>query len=419
MAIRMYSHYDAPIDDSALPTPSGDGRRRLPDRTPKMKTSPLRMIAAGLILAVGVGILVLIVRNNNAGQRDFITYWSAGHQLVHGMNPYDFATILPLERSAGFNRNRALVMRNPPLAFFMALPLGFVSPNTGVVFWLIALLASLVVSIRMIWTMNGRPPNRLHLLGYCFAPVMECLMAGQLGIFLLLGITLFLYFHKTRPMLAGAALLLCSVKPHLFVPFGIVLLLWALTTRAYRILGGFSIALVASCTLSLSVDLQAWPQYRQMLRTSGIMEEIVPTLSEMLRLVVHRSTIWPQFIPEVLGCCWALWYFRTRRECWDWMDQGLLLLLVSVLCSPYSLFPDEALLLPAVMAGLYQAEGSGRSLIPFGLVAGVAMIEVMVEVSISSVYYVWTPIAWLAWYLYATKDKPVGAVRRGAAAMAE
>jgi hypothetical protein len=86
------------------------------------------------------------------------------------------------------------------------------------------------------------------------------------------------------------------------------------------------------------------------------------------------------------------------------MHQGLLLLLVSVMCSPYAWFTDEAMLLPAVLTGVYRAEASGRSLLPFGLFAGAAMMEVFAETSIASPYYVWTVPAWIVWYLYATGD---------------
>jgi F0F1-type ATP synthase assembly protein I len=335
-----------------------------------MKTSPWRVFAALSIAAAGVAILVMIAKSNNAGQRDFISYWSAGQQLVNGGDPYDAAAIQRLERSAGYDQDYRLIMRNPPIAFFMALPLGLVSANTGIVFWQLALLASLVLSIRMLWNLHGCPDNRLHLLGYCFAPVMECLMAGQLGIFLLLGVVLFLYYHKSRPMISGAALLLCAVKPHLFVPLGLILLIWVVWTRAFRILAGFSAALLASCTLAFFVDRHAWSQYSQMMSSSGIMGEIVPTLSEFFRILVHRDAVWLQFVPQVAGCIWALWYFWTRRTAWSWMNQGLLLLLVSVVCAPYSLLTDEAILLPAVLAGIYRADEAGRSILPFGVLPG-------------------------------------------------
>jgi hypothetical protein len=370
-----------------------------------MKTSPWRVLAALCIAAAGVAILVMIAKSNNAGQRDFISYWSAGQQLVHGGNPYDAEAIQGFERSAGYDQGYRLIMRNPPIAFFLALPLGLVGANTGIVLWQLALLASLVLSIRMLWNLHGCPNNRLHLLGYCFAPVMECLMAGQLGIFLLLGVVLFLYFHKSQPMIGGAALLLCAVKPHLFVPLGLIILVWVAWTRAFRILAGFSIALLGSCTLAFFVDPDGWAQYSQMMSSSGIMGEIVPTLSEFFRILVHRDAVWLQFVPMVAGSIWAIWFFWTRHKAWSWMNEGMLLLLMSVVCAPYALLTDEAILLPAVLAGIYQADETGRSILPFGVLAGAAMIEVFAKIPMASAYYLWTAPAWLAWYLYATRKK--------------
>jgi len=367
-----------------------------------MKIIPWRIVAAVLLAFAGASLLVVIAKSNNAGQRDFISYWAAGHQLIHHANPYDAGAVQELERSAGYKLSYRLIMRNPPEALFLALPLGFAGPNTGLVLWMMALLACLVASIRMIWAQHGRPAGSLHLLGYCFAPVMECLMAGQLGIFLLFGFVLFLYLNKSRPFFAGAALVLCAAKPHLFLPFGIALLLWIAHRKSYRILAGFCVALSAVCGLALWFDTHAWPDYSQMMRSSGVFGEIAPALSELLRLLVYKDAIWLQFLPLAAACCWVIWFYRTRRERWSWMDQGLLVLLVSVMCAPYALLTDEAVLLPAILAGIYRADRSGRSLLPFGLVAGVAMLEVFTEVPMTTMFYLWTTPAWLAWYLYAT-----------------
>jgi hypothetical protein len=89
---------------------------------------------------------------------------------------------------------------------------------------------------------------------------------------------------------------------------------------------------------------------------------------------------------------------------WDWGHHGLLVLLVSVACAPYAWFTDEAVLLPAVLAGLYAATELRRSLLPLALFGGVALIEVLRAVPLTSPYYLWTPLAWLAWYLYATRS---------------
>ena len=50
---------------------------------------------------------------------------------------------------------------------------------------------------------------------------------------MLLGLVLFLRLHRSSPFLAGVSLWLCLLKPHLFVPFGIVLIVWAIVTRSY------------------------------------------------------------------------------------------------------------------------------------------------------------------------------------------
>ncbi len=370
-----------------------------------MKNGPLHLVLSILMLVAGVSILVFIMHNNNAGQRDFISYWAAGQQLRHGANPYDGAAILPIERAVGFDRTGHLIMRNPPVAFFMAAPLGYVNANTGVILWLLGLLASTVTSIRLLWILHGSPPNRLHLFSYYFAPLMTCMMAGQVGIFLLLGIVSFLYLHKSRPCLSGLALLVCALKPHLFLPFGIVLLLWIISTRSYRIFAGFCVALLASCALASYLDAHAWDEYLQMVNLDPIVDTAGPNLSKFLRLLLHKEAIWLQFLPVVAGCAWAVWFFWINRSRWSWMKQGLLVLLISEACAPYAWFTDESVILPAVISGVYLADKSGRSLLPFGVIAGASVIQVLAGVQITSPLYLWTVPSWLGWYLYASRVK--------------
>lgn len=372
-----------------------------------MKKNPLRILAASAIVAAGICYVACIysigLSNQNASQRDFISYWAAGQQLMHGANPYDYEAVYRLERAAGREINQPfLIMRNPPIAFFLVLPLGLVSPKAGLILWLLILLACLSVSIGILGRLFGRPNNRFHLFGYVFAPALACLMAGQFGIFLLFGVVLFLYFHRSQPFLAGASLLFCALKPHLFLPCAAVLLLWAVSLKAYRILAGFAAALFASCALSICLDAHAWSQYSQMMQTRGALEESVPALSVALRFLIDRNAVWIQFLPQTAACGWAIWYFWKHRNNWNWINQGLLLLLVSAMCTPFGWLTDETMLFPAILYGIYCAVESRRSLLPLGLVSGVALIEVVAQIQLISPFYLWTTPAWLAWFLYAT-----------------
>jgi hypothetical protein len=372
-----------------------------------VKPSPLRVLAAGgIVLATAVlvvGILIAGLTDKYAANRDFIEYWATAQQLVLHQNPYDSAAILRMERGAGMESSEPQITFSPPVALGLLFPLGFVSPKIGLTLWMLALIASLLISVWIIWILNGRPDSGVHFCGYLFAPTVACLLLGQIGSFLLLGVVLFIYLHERHPYLSGAVLLPCVWKPHLFLPFFIVLFLWSVDRKEIRILAGFLTTVLCSCALTLYFDPHVWLHYSQMAAsTEGALHGYVPTLSGTLRFVLAPHAVWLQFVPEVAACGWVIWYFLTRRGRWNWLDQGSWVLLVSAACTPYGWFTDEAILLPAVLYAVYRAEQSGRSLLPIAVLAFAALIEVCAFGHIASIRYLWTVPAWLGWYTYAT-----------------
>ena len=359
------------------------------------------MVIAGAAFVAGVEYATQT--DEQATEQDFIEFWAIGQQLVHGANPYDVPAIVQLERKAGLGANQPRISLSPPAVLFPMLPLGLMRPKTGRIAWFLGIMGCLSLSLWLLWRLHGRPDNRLHLLGFAFAPVIVCLISGQLSIFLLTGIVLFLSLHKTRPILAGAALLPCALKPHLFLVFALVLLLWVFYRRAFRVLAGFAAALLLSCGLSVWFDPHVWAQYFAMMGETRVMQSFIPTFGVALRFLIDRNAVGLQFVPLAAGCLWALWYFWTRRSRWDWMEQGLILLVVSDVCAPYGYFTDECILLPFVLAGLYAAAEAKRSFVPIALIDAAALVEVYAQVNIISPWYLWTVPAWVGWYVYATR----------------
>ena len=355
-------------------------------------------------LFTAAGISASLLGSGAAGTKDFVSYWAAGRQLIHHANPYDGDAILRLEQSAGYpSGDPTLIVRNPPSALLFVVPLGFLGPRAGLLLWSLLLLASLVISTRIIWTMHGRPKNQLNFLGYSFGPALVCLMVGQVSLLVLLGLVLFLRLHRSSPFLAGISLWLCLLKPHLFLPFGVALLVWAILTRSYFLLVGTAVALGVSSGIALLLDPAAWMHYGQMIRAPWTDTLAIPCLSIMLRRNVSPNTISLQYLPAVLGCIWALAYFRRHREHWNWIEHGAPLMLVSVLVSPYSWPMDQVILMPALLHAVYRTRSQG-------LIASFALSSALFgvwslrgDVSLYSAFYLWFPPAWLAWYFYATK----------------
>lgn len=373
-----------------------------------VKLSLWRKLAAGGIVAAGFCWVVFLFANSltdkDVAGRDYIQYWAAGYQVLHHADPYDPEAILRLEQSAGPGRVDAEISPSPPIVLLFATPFALFSPRDGLVFWFAFQLACISASLWILWLLHGRPNTLLYLFGFLFAPVFACLQCGQISLLFLLSILASLYFLESRPWIAGALLVPLTLKPHLFLPFAVALLLWIFVRRTYGILAGFALGLAACLAIVSYLDPHVWIQYQQRISTAHVLDFFVPTLSEALQRLISEKMVWLRFVPDLAACLWAAWYFRKRRHQWNWMDHGMLMLLVSYICAPYAFFYDESVLLPAVLTGALRARQSGRSLWPIAIAAAAAFIECLYFVRITSLFYLWTVPAWLLWYLYATKD---------------
>ena len=365
------------------------------------------VLVSGLTLSItALFVCVAPLTGEIAGARDFVVYWATGQQLVHHANPYDVDAMMRIERGAGLPIGYGvLFMRNPPWALPLALPLGLLGVRVGALVWSLLLLGCLWPSVRMVWQMHGRPSKLLNFLGLSFAPALVCLIVGQTSLFALLGLVLFLRLHGTRPFVAGMALWLCALKPHLFLPLGVVLLAWVVVSGSYRILLGAAAALAASCAASWWIDPTAWADYAHMMRTYGIEKEFIPCWSVVLRLWVSPQTTILQYVLPIAGCVWALLYFWKRRQGWDWVRHGGLLIVVSILAAPYCWVFDQAVAIPALLQGSYRTRS--RVLLVFLALASVGIeVGLVCGVKLPSPLYLWTAPVWVAWYLLAMASAP-------------
>lgn len=400
-----------PTKAKASGTPGQDSR----GASAQSRHAGWRRIAAAGIVAAGFALVVALYAAGltpaGATERDYIQYWAAGQQLVHHADPYDVRAIFAIEKRLGMPDTDAKMSVSPPVALELELPLGWVSAKTGLIAWLIAELIAVLVSIWLLWRLCGKPDSRLHLLGLAFAPVVACQMAGQIGAFFLICLVLFLAFCETKPFLAGVVLMPFALKPHLFVPFAVALLIWCVGRKRMMVLAGAFVALAASCAISLAIDPHVWAQYWGVTSSVAMMDWRVPTIALALRSWIHPSWRWLGFVPEAAACAWAARYAWKWRGAWDWMREGQLVLVVSIVCAPYSWISDQCLLLPAVLTALYAAGRRHRALAAFLLIDAVMLVQTFQLPSMTSWWFAWTAPAWLVWYLYAMRNVPAKQVR--------
>lgn len=378
-----------------------------PEMWRKQKESRKKIVRAFAATAVALAGLLIFTATSHPERSDYIEYWSSGKLLLQHADPYSPAGVQALEQSHGRALPTPLIMLNPPWSMFLVAPLGLCSIRVALFFWTLAAAGCVLVFSKLLDANSG---DRAFAL--VFAPVLACIASGQSSPFLLLGFCLFLYWHRTHPFLAGCSLLLMALKPHLFLVFWVLLLTDCIYQKKFLILAGGASALAGATGFSMCFDAHIWQHYFAMLRGYKLQQGFLPTASMLFRMLIDVRAFWLLFVPSAAAIVWGLWYYVRRKEVWDWRVHGMLLMLVTVLASPYGFFSDEIVLLPSIAFALtYPRKRRYSVWILLGINTAALFIVMVRHQALSSRAYLWTPVTWLIWYLYATdafvgQDRP-------------
>jgi hypothetical protein len=343
---------------------------------------------------------------------DFVEYWAAGHLNAFGQNPYDGSLLLPLEREAGRDTDEPVMMWNPPWTLSLAMPIGLLKARAGQLLWLAVSLALVVGCADRLWVLYGGPAGRRWVawaLALTFLPTLFVLQAGQIGPFILLGITAFLVFERAdRHWLAGAAGVLFAIKPHLVYLFWIAMAVWAIRrpvpTRWKVVAGGVFAGFLATA-IPMVYNSEVLGQYRDAMTHRTPEQWKSPTLGSLLREVFGAERFDLQFAPTLAGLAWLIAVgWRDRRREWNWAERMPMLLLVSFVTASYGAWPfDLVILLPAIIqvaAGIAATADRGRALIAGAVYLAINAVALAMNLShCTSETFVWMAPTLLAAYV--------------------
>lgn len=358
---------------------------------PARKTSAGTIVAVILLLAVAMGLLAFTSRSQSTN-RDFISYWAGARLLATHGNPYDAHSVLILENGVGNTFQRPLVLRNTPCTIFLMAPLGWFSFYTASMLWEAMLI---LASLASIWLLQPFIGGRVPLVAYFFAPIVDCFLAGQTTILVLLGVCLFIRLEEKRAFWAGAALVLALLKPHLLFPFWPVLLLEVISRRKWGVVWGGVCATALASAIATVLDPHIWTQYVVSVRAEHVEQQYFPNIASTLRLLTARGSVWPQLVPAMLGVAIAVWIWARTREEWQWSRQGAMLCAGSVLVAPYCFLVDQVLFLPAVLYCYPRASALSRAIF---LIINFTAFYLMLKVpEMGSPVTLWVAPAMMVW----------------------
>jgi hypothetical protein len=360
-----------------------------------------------LLLALVVGLVMVWQQDlvlytpgwGGAGSHDFIEYWASARLLLQGGNPYGRDEMLAVEQGAGWPGSMPVLMWNPPWTLALVLPLALLPFGIAALAWLLIQFVLILGSGALLWRYFAPKDGRAWiglLLAAGFAPGLFALRMGQVSPWLLVGVTLFLWaVRRRRDFLAGGALALLLIKPHVAYLFLLAALWWAWQSQRRRILISWLAVPVAagSCVLLFAPDV--WANYLAAALQPPVYWA-TPTLGMWFRFFLGTERSWLQFLPSLMGIFGLVVWLVRRRGPWRWEHVTAPLLLVSVVTAAYGWEYDQLVLLPVVvdMVSRLRLAARGRqAAVAVGLVISQLVLVVQYRSQMRDLFYLWHPLA--------------------------
>ena len=379
-----------------------------------------RIVIWGLLLVcllVLVRLTPTLVDPKNIPVDDYARYWAGAKLNLANENPYDIQKIDQVQIEAGGQASETSVssiMLNPPWALIFIMPLGWLSYSISRLAWLLFTIALILFCSQQLWRFYQGSPQKKWLAWiavFVFAPTISVLEKGQITPLLLLGITGFIYFSEFRrnDWAAGACLALVSIKPQLIYLFWIAVLFWVIQQRRWFILLGTAGTILILTLITMIFNPSVMQQYFSAMQTYQISEWATPTIGSYLRFFwLGTDKFWLQFLPAFFGGLWLIYYWYKHQQSWRWVKDLPIVLLVSLLTSPYAWTYDQVILVPAVIQAtiwLLDARKRWSTLLLASLYLGINILNLGLHMRLSDFWFVWMAPALLIWFLLIDRFK--------------
>jgi len=361
-----------------------------------------------LILLLAVVVLLFpITLPSGAGDMDLQAYWGSAYLFAHGQDFSNSNALGDVQRTLA-NRTRL----DTQYAWFfptgnvILLPLTFIPFTRAVYYWLILNVLAFFYSTILLWEQADERIWIPLIAVFSFALTLISLIFGQISSLEVLGLALFLMLSKSRkPYLAGASLVLTTVKPHLVILTLPILFLDMLRKKELKTLTGFLIAL-GFCFIVLFAFYPPWLQSFWTVFTSGMRTvRETPTINGILVLLGEYTIgklIW--LVVLLAGMVWWL-----RGQNWDRRIFIDISVTVGLIVSPIGWSYDQVMLIFPILTLLAWVvtdklpKQASRIVVAVLIIGNIAAYYLRTFTP-SDVWFFWVPMVVLGLYLFARKQ---------------
>jgi Glycosyltransferase family 87 len=376
-----------------------------------------------LTLVAGIFTLVSLIKNIDPGLvlfGDYVQYWASGKLITSGDNPYDWELIKNVKQSIGhknpFDNVTPSMFLYPPWALVFVIPIGYADSTFGRVYWLLSNIIIIYGSVLLLWNIfGGKSKNQWAALfiAFTFAPTIFALSIGHFTTIHLLGVTLFLFFtrinrqtSKNYDFLAGMFSAFVSIKPNVLLLFLFAVMLWGVINKRWYLLLGIGSYFILSLVIVLTFNVQIIQHYWEAINKYSLVLWDNPTLGMVLRHLYGIDKSWLLFVPTILGIIWLLLHLKNRIQKWDWQNEVSIIMLMSIVLSPYIWTYDMVPLLIPIIYLFVKISFSGLNLTTLFICFSYGMINIaslILHLNLHDFWFFWLAPAYLVWFLYGNK----------------
>ena len=297
-----------------------------------MPTKGLALIGAVLLLVASWAVSVAMAPPNSG---DFLML-TTGSKLL-GPDLYSWQKAAEVQRATE-PRSEVYGFVRLPFEALVLWPLAQLPIRAGVQLWEVLNLCALLA---FIWIWDPRP--QAFLVAALFPPIWWAFNFRQESLILLLAAGLgILLIERNWDFAGGFLLALCSVKPHLFLFFPVLLL----AQKRWRSLGGMVAGGATVYAISAVIVGLDWPvkflasvtENRQAFRPLG------PGLSAVFSKLIISG--WMIVCVEIAAAVCV--YLLVRRR--PWIPSAVFVLAANIVLAPWGLFYDLTFFLPLLLS---------------------------------------------------------------------
>jgi hypothetical protein len=368
------------------PTPAAASSQRV---SPRRIGPGLILLGLGLILiALDAYAIYIVFSSRYPGAVDFYPRWYAARALtLEGRNPYDpvvaretqlglFGRLMPAtEDQAGF--------AYPLYLIFFIYPLTLLDYPAAQAIWMAVLQAALLTGVILcLKIVAWRPPLWLFTFtvvwSIFFYPAARAWLMGQAAILVFLFSVLAIWaFNRCSDRLAGLALALSTLKPHLVFLLIPLVLFYSLTQKRYTVLTSFGLTLLGLIGAAM-LWLPSWPMdFLYGLRAYTGYQTYGSPLANLLDWPAPGASGYLEWLLTVILLGWLgyTWFKLLRGKSTAWLPVLSLTLIISNLVALRSASANHVMLfLPIFTFFSYLTHRGGKNWLIVALQLGLLIL---------------------------------------------